>query len=346
MEEMSNQEELDNSSRLEGLGEPGKYDQVHNQNTNNNEDEVTFSSNYIQESFDKIHAAIGKIEGEKLSAINQELSYLRHVLDYQNSKIEKLTALMSDIFENKNQSAIISSLQAMQENENDTSDQVNAVQEQVNQVQQVQDQVQEQVEKQVQDHVQRQVQDQVERQVQHHIPNSDLSNQQIHIDSNMDPALHHVAVAAVAAQAQQQAQNDQDKPRKRLYTKRNDEGGDVDAQFGDTFRGAKRPKITIDFLHNPMTVKEIYDEFTKGFRGQPPLCEMDSKYGKHEWRGDSRSKESKRYQRRKKLCDAIARGVQKYDKPAEEIIRYIEEFRGDKSLTWVMNGNLPPDLLN
>ncbi|EGV66643.1 hypothetical protein PSN45_002746 [Yamadazyma tenuis] len=106
----------------------------------------------------------------------------------------------------------------------------------------------------------------------------------------------------------------------------------------------KKPKISIDFIHNPMTVKEIYEEFYNGFKGQPPLVELDQRYGKAQWRGDSRSKESKRYQRRKRLCDAIKKGTVKYDKTPEEIIKYIEEFRGDKSLTWVMNGNIPKDL--
>lgn len=113
----------------------------------------------------------------------------------------------------------------------------------------------------------------------------------------------------------------------------------------DDMGGRKKPKISVDFLHNPMTVKDIYDEFTRGFRGQPPLREMDERFGKHEWRGDSRSKELKRFQRRKKLCDAIERGMAKYGKTALDIIQYIEDFRGEKSLTWVMNGNLPRDLL-
>lgn len=107
----------------------------------------------------------------------------------------------------------------------------------------------------------------------------------------------------------------------------------------------KKPKLNIDFLHNPMTVKEIYTEFTKGFRGQPPLRELDDRFGKQEWRGDSRTKESKRFQRRRKLCEAIERGMAKYDKSAEEIIQYMEEFRNHRSLTWMMNGNLPKDLL-
>ena len=97
-------------------------------------------------------------------------------------------------------------------------------------------------------------------------------------------------------------------------------------------------------MHNPTNVREIYDEFFKGYKGQEPLCELDEKYGKSEWRGDSRSKESKRFQRRKKLCDAIQRGMVKYGKNADEIIEYLESFRKDKSLTWLMNGHLPEDL--
>lgn len=103
-------------------------------------------------------------------------------------------------------------------------------------------------------------------------------------------------------------------------------------------------KIEIVFIHNPTTVKEIYDEFYHGYKGQEPLCGLDAKYGKHEWRGDSRSKESKRYQRRKKLCDAIQRGILKYGKTADEVIEYLEDYRKEKSLTWLMNGNLPDDL--
>lgn len=104
---------------------------------------------------------------------------------------------------------------------------------------------------------------------------------------------------------------------------------------------SKHPPVTIEFLHNPTTVRQIYDEFTKGFGGQPPLAELDEKYGKLMWRGDLRLKELKRFQRRKKLVDAIERGMQRYGKSADEIIQYIEDFRGDKSLTWVMNGHLP-----
>lgn len=300
-------------------------------------DEGEFSNHYIQESFDKINDAINKIESDKLAGITQELSYLRHVVDYQNTKIEKLTGLMADFLENKNQNAIINSLQAIQEGDG---------QKQPGDHDQIDQPVQAQVLGTEDDH------DQVGDGTSGMSTYQDsLTNASVHLDSNMDPQLHQVAAAAVQQAEEQAAQQhhpnvNMDKYRKKIYLKRKNTADDPIAspQDPDVLRDSKRPKISVDFLHNPMTVKEIYDEFTKGFRGQPPLCEMDSRFGKHEWRGDSRSKESKRYQRRKKLCDSIARGMQKYDKSADEIIRYIEEFRGDKSLTWVMNGNIPSDL--
>lgn len=295
------------------------------------DDRIT--GDYIQEHFSKINLEIEKLENDKIGSITQELSYLRQVLDYQNSKIEKLTSLVTDFLENRNQSGLINSLQVLQDSDHSqvqTADLVQAA---------TQEQASESVP----------VTGNNENLASHQ---EALGGQTVHLDSNMDPQLHQVAAAAVqqaeeqAARAHAQSQNPNvnfEKYRKKIYLKRK-EDSDQAPGIQVSLRDSKRPKITVDFLHNPMTVKEIYDEFTKGFRGQPPLCEMDARFGKHEWRGDSRSKESKRYQRRKKLCDAIKRGMKKYDKSAEEIIRYIEEFRGDKSLTWVMNGNLPPDL--
>ncbi|ABN66016.2 predicted protein, partial [Scheffersomyces stipitis CBS 6054] len=290
---------------------------------------------FFQQTFDRLTDAVAKLENDKLAendkivALTNEVTYLRQLLDFQNSKIEKLASLVADLAENKNQDAMINSLSAVQAHvlEHDN------------------------------DHV-TEVQDQVQQQVDQLQPQHDMSQQQVHLDSNMDPALHQVAVAAAAVQAQQaqqvqaqqqHAQVAQQQHRQDQHQHRQDGGEKARKKSYSNKRKlgeGSKPKITIDFLHNPMSVKEIYDEFTKGFRGQPALCEMDAKYGKHEWRGDSRSKESKRYQRRKKLCDAIERGMLKYGKPEEEIIRYIEEFRGEKSLTWVMNGNLPEDLLN
>ncbi|ODV82012.1 uncharacterized protein CANTADRAFT_45322 [Suhomyces tanzawaensis NRRL Y-17324] len=264
------------------------------------------------ENLERINESIE--ENDKIAALSQEVGYLRQIVDFQNNKIDKLTSLITEYFENKNEDAIIRSLQAIQDN---------VIEE---------------------DHV---------NEIDQGVP--------VHLDGNMDPALHQVAVVAAAVQAQENLQHSQEaaqqhrqheKVHKKIYaaTKRKlEEGEDGREDEDGRYEGrvdAKKPKITVDFLHNPMSVKEIYDEFTKGFRGQLPLRDMDAKYGKHEWRGDSRSKESKRFQRRKKLFDAVERGTLKYGKPAEEIIQYIEEFRGDKSLTWVMNGNLPQDLIN
>jgi len=305
---------------------------------------VNSSQEYLHRSIERIHETIHKLENEKVASLTQEVGYLRQVVEFQNNKIEKLTSLIAEYFENKNQDAIISSLQAIQDN--------------------------------VIDHDEGVLQDEV-NQVSH----SDLGSQGVHLDGNMDPALHQVAVAAAAVQAQVQAQvqaskhdqgqqhshqhnhqqltqgqhhdqlqarhlqagqSDVDKSKKKGTKRKHDHDGQSFMEEEET----KKPKINVDFLHNPMSVKEIYDEFTKGFRGQIPLKEMDAKYGKNDWRGDSRSKESKRFQRRKKLYDAIERGCAKYGKPAEEIILYIEEFRGEKSLTWIMNGNLPSDLMS
>lgn len=247
------------------------------------------SANSLEED-QQIQKALHRFGDSKVDSLQNEVNYLRQLIDFQNTRIDKLTTLVTEFIENKNHDSLISSIQ------------------------QLHDHNQQQQEQQHHQHHQQQL---------HQI----LQHQQQ--DSNMDPALHQVAVAAVAAA-------EREKPIKKRKSSFNDSIND-DSEF-------KKPKIDVAFLHNPTTVKEIHDEFTKGFKGQPPLSQMDAKYGKHEWRGDSRSKESKRYQRRKKLCDAIERGMIKYSKSAEDIIAYIEEFRGDKSLTWVMNGNLPPDI--
>lgn len=331
----------------------------------------------LAETFGKVSDVISKLENE-VTSMNQEMAYLRHVLDFQNLKVDKLTLLLLDLIHNKDVSSIVNLLQSIQ-----TSDPFNV------------DDTQDLVDDSVRDSVHDQVHDQV-HDVTAAIPSLQtlgvvsvpgvVGVQGVLLDSNMDPQLHQVAQAAVQAQSATKDILDDKKSRKRAFAKTNGNVNSVDrilkqqnqqvnqnqsqlsqqqqqrqqqsankdgmvAMPGlevvnvDNMAGRKKPKVAIDFLHNPMTVKEIYDEFTKGFRGQIPLREMDERFGKHEWRGDSRSKESKRFQRRKKLCDAIERGMGKYGKSAEEIISYIEEFRGDKSLTWVMNGNLPRDLM-
>lgn len=280
--------------------------------------ESEVSADMILRSFDKIHEIVTKLDDQNHSQIlSSELNYLRQLVDNKLDKLDKLSAVVAEVLENKNQQAILSSLHAMQ-NEQDVHNGSEGGDAATN-----------------------------------------VDQPGVHLDSNMDPELHQVAVAAAAVRAQQHVSGSPNQHIIHHHAASNQHAPTHNALDGDdrkrTFSNvddnsngnasSKKPKISIDFLHNPMTVREIYDEFTKGFRGQPALCELDARFGKHEWRGDLRSKQSKRYQRRKKLCDAITRGMQKYDKSADEIIGYIEEFRGDKLLTWVMNGNLPADLM-
>lgn len=377
----------------------------------------------LQENFSKINDNVAKLEND-VATLSQELAYFRHVMDFQNLKIEKLTLLLSDVLQNKDTSSIVNLLQSLQEgdpfNVNDNHELVDDL---------VPELVHDSVHDSVHDTVHESVQDSV-HDVTAAIPSLQLSNMVqvpgvvdvlgVSLNNNMDPQLHQVAQAAVLAQgkggkrkralyakvngnsdsvkaqqqqahqlqAQQQRQmqqasiqqdQNQQHPQQRGLTSMQQRLQQTPQQLQqlqqqqsqqsqlqqqadtskdslvlipglevvsvDDMGGRKKPKISVDFLHNPMTVKDIYDEFTRGFRGQPPLREMDERFGKHEWRGDSRSKELKRFQRRKKLCDAIERGMAKYGKSAMDIIQYIEDFRGEKSLTWVMNGNLPRDLL-
>ncbi|RCK54819.1 High-osmolarity-induced transcription protein 1 [Candida viswanathii] len=317
---------------------------------------------YFENKIDKLNTQLN-IEREKVTSLQQEIVLLKQYSDYQNSKIDKVTSLIGDLLEKKSQDdAVLSSIQALQEDVD-----VGDIQGQMDQLsshhglnphqQQQQQQMLHNQHRQAQRQQQQQQQAQQQRNV--HIQ-QDLSG---HMENNMDPALHQVAVATAAVQAQAQANQQQppqtqqqaqlqgtsqlssqssQKPKKKQTKRKADEAG-----FSQTGSSSKPPvpkKIEIMFIHNPTTVKEIYDEFYSGYKGQEPLCGLDAKYGKHEWRGDSRSKESKRYQRRKKLCDAIQRGMLKYGKSADEVIEYLEDFRKEKSLTWLMNGNLPEDL--
>ncbi|RLV93372.1 hypothetical protein JA1_002514 [Spathaspora sp. JA1] len=257
-------------------------------------------------------ATIAYLE-DKIDRLMEEIGFLKQVVDFQGSKIDKLASIVFDKNSRQQHDEVL--LQGIPDVDHD---QINEVQRQVEQLPQA----------------------------------ISVGGR----ETNMDPALQQVAAAAAAAQAQtggytpEQPQEHPPLKKRKSNKKKSIREEDIKheqaAKPGPAPIGSssKKPKIIVDFLHNPMSVKEIYDEFTKGFKGQLPLCQMDEKYGKSEWRGDSRSKESKRFQRRKKLCDAIDRGTIKYNKSVEEIIGYIEEFRGDKSLTWVMNGNLPSDL--
>lgn len=330
----------------------------------------------VQDSFGKLNDTVAKLENE-VNTLGQDVAYLRHVVDFQGLKIAKLVLLITEMLHNKDVTSLVNLAQAIQDSDpfdvDETHDSVDLISESVhdlvhevsslpslqslgvvpgvvnvlgvlldsNMDPQLHQVAQAAVQAQLKDlndkkgrkrpfgkingnsKQQHQQQPQSQAQTQHH-------SQQ----HPQHPQQHPQQLLQHSQQLSQLAQNKD--PMSNLPG--------LEVVSVDAMTGRKKPKISIDFLHNPMTVKEIYDEFTKGFRGQPPLRQMDERFGKHEWRGDSRSKESKRFQRRKKLCDAIERGMAKYAKSAEEIISYIEEFRGDKSLTWVMNGNLPRDL--
>lgn len=267
----------------------------------------------------KLENKIDQIEREK----QQQFEYLKQTLDFYISKVDKYPAYVA------NNDGLLA-LSTMQEN--DVNDQVN------------------QVNQEVEHHV-RHHQVPQSHPGHHQIPHSNHSHfkpdEALSLEGNIHPDLqvaqaqaqaHAVVASAARAANSTNGLDDFDKAKlvKRKLSANNQQQGTPEN---------KRPSIAIEFIHNPMTVKEIWEEFTKGFKGQPALCELDDRYGKAQWRGDSRSKESKRYQRRKRLCDAINKGMVKYNKSADEIISYIEEFRGDKSLTWVMNGNLPEDLV-
>lgn len=349
----------------------------------------------VQDALVKLEDPHYKLEHE-LATVGQDMAYFRHLLEYQNLKIEKLTGLLIDVLHGKDVHEIQRQLQQLQ---GDGFSSLGAA------------------------HVTDDVAESLRSLGLPDIAESSVND--VQIDADVESQLHHVAQAAVDA-AQSPKSDISEPTRKRPLQMRHDsqllspqelrqklglqlptpqqshpsrkssptpehlpllnshrlplvsaqrnlslsphlshENGVSPSrklhqlpQFSTSTRvipgleaivgrigGPKRPKISYDFLHTHMTIAEIYEEYTKGFRGQPPLREMDERYGKHEWRGHSRSKESKRYQRRKRLCDAIEYGMKKYDKSADEIISYIESFRGDKSLTWVMNGNLPEDLL-
>ena len=322
---------------------------------------------YFDSKLDKVTSQLN-IDNDKIVDLQQEIVLLKQYIDYQNSKIEKVTSLIGNLLEKKSQDeAVLNTIQALQEDVD-----VGDLQRQVDQLtshhslgQSQQQQQQHQLLN--SQHRQQPRQPNEQQSLQHHQqphqhqqqhsqrPSHMLQDISSQLESNMDPALHQVAVATAAVQqAQAHSQSNEplgmaslsqqrvSKPTKKQSRKKSD----ITGLKGETAGAKSSPvrKVHITFMHNPTNVREIYDEFFKGYKGQEPLCELDEKYGKSEWRGDSRSKESKRFQRRKKLCDAIQRGMVKYGKNADEIIEYLESFRKDKSLTWLMNGHLPEDL--
>ncbi|KAI5961531.1 hypothetical protein KGF57_001656 [Candida theae] len=353
-----------------------------------------------------------RIESDRVTPLEREISMLRQLLDFQNTKLDKVTSLLTDLItqvmprRNKipseddvvmslrtngasspesddDDESMLRSIRAFQESINVSDLQRhNNVQQQIHQhMGNLQAQQLHQNHQPVIDHNrvsmhrmpnQQQQQQQQQQQHQHQHQNQSQDPASVHlartISSSMDPELQHVSsVLSENILSRQVSQDNQlsrrlnhsqedialkqkSKSRKRKRGETNDA---ENTSRSDTRMSSKvdqggdstpQDKIHIEFIHHPSTVREIYDEFYKGIKGQEPLCELDEKYGKLKWRGNSRSKDSKRYQRRKRLCEAIKRGSQKYNKSDDEMIEYFETFRKNKSLTWLMNGNIPEEL--
>lgn len=321
----------------------------------------------------KLKEYIQKVEMERFLALTGELAYLRGYLEIVHHKIDKFTTLLLEIASDVKNQDLAHSLQAIAQDLSAYPKDTDGDSTPSNPLTSKKQHHQQQQQHMHHHHLPVSLDSNMDPAL--HNVNvavaavAQAAAHEQHLDDSLSHSHHHheadhtqnthqlvtgpdgLSADSASAAALKRLQRPLSESRKR---KKRSDDGDVDADDDDDDDdserggrlGARKPKFTVEFLHNPMSIKEIYDEFTKGFRGQIPLCEMDDKYGKHNWRGDSRSKESKRYQRRKKLCDAIHRGMEKYGKLAEEVITYIETFRDNKSLTWIMNGNLPLDLLS
>lgn len=102
------------------------------------------------------------------------------------------------------------------------------------------------------------------------------------------------------------------------------------------------------FIRSPHSVREIWQEYAEGVKGQPSVKEMDSLYHSA-WRKDPAV--SKRYSRRRVLCKAIENGLVKgYD--LESVIELLEnhrvmdqEKRTKQPLGWLcQSSNIPQTL--
>ncbi|AAS51768.1 ADL152Wp [Eremothecium gossypii ATCC 10895] len=118
-----------------------------------------------------------------------------------------------------------------------------------------------------------------------------------------------------------------------------------------THRGLKKKrKIYVgkfEFLNSPQTVLDIWKEYTEGFNGQPSLKDMETMY-QTSWRRDPAV--NKRFHRRKVLCKAIERGLERgYD--LQDVVRVLEDSRlidASRNLKqpigWLCQGVNIPDL--
>lgn len=119
-----------------------------------------------------------------------------------------------------------------------------------------------------------------------------------------------------------------------------------------TGRGqSKKRKIytgKFKFFNSPQSIMDIWKEYTEGFDGQPSIKEMEQMYHVS-WRREPAM--NKRYHRRRVLCKAIERGVEK-GFHLQEILRMLEDARiadaerGTKHpISWICQFSHIPEIL-
>lgn len=119
-----------------------------------------------------------------------------------------------------------------------------------------------------------------------------------------------------------------------------------------TYKGKKKKRKIyvgqIEFLNSPQSVMDIWNEYTEGIKGQPSLKEMELIYHTS-WRRDPAV--NKRFHRRKVLCKAIERGLDR-GFSLQDIVqllensRIIDKDRGLKQpIGWLCQGINIPDVL-
>lgn len=119
-----------------------------------------------------------------------------------------------------------------------------------------------------------------------------------------------------------------------------------------TSRGqSKKRKVytgNFKFFNSPQSIMDIWKEYTEGFEGQPSIKEMEQMYHVS-WRREPAM--NKRYHRRRVLCKAIERGLEK-GFHLDEVLRMLENARivdaerGTKHpISWICQFSHIPDML-
>ena len=119
-----------------------------------------------------------------------------------------------------------------------------------------------------------------------------------------------------------------------------------------TSRGqSKKRKVytgNFKFFNSPQSIMDIWKEYTEGFEGQPSIKEMEQMYHVS-WRREPAM--NKRYHRRRVLCKAIERGLEK-GFHLDEVLRMLENARivdaerGTKHpISWICQFSHIPEML-